>query len=161
MSVQPNTNVLGCKYNTKHLLSAIIIIVLYAIDVANVQNVLYKFMKRTRSFTFFSILFLANVTEHKLFNLSVTNSFVLNYKVCSTFPLCNLYLVTCFFRWFMKSYTAVWLVGCSLLESWSAHDIVLELLVMYHYIILHVLLQVLLLSLLFFEKNGFLNVLYS
>ena len=42
------------------------------IDVANVQNVLYNFLKRTRSFTFFSILILANVIERKFLNLSYT-----------------------------------------------------------------------------------------
>ena len=53
----------------------------------------------------------------------------------------------------MKSYTACLVHWLAVLASWSAHDIVLELFLMCHYIILHVLLHVLLRSLLFLKRT--------
>ena len=95
-------------------------------------------------YTFFSIFFLANVNYSTcpLFS-QILSGLIIKSATC--FFLCNL-----FFLWHMKSYTAC-LVDC--LESWSAHDIVLELFLMCHYIIVHVLLCVLLRSLLFLKRT--------
>ena len=85
--------------------------------------------------------------KRKIFNLSFfTNSFGLNYKVCDLFfPL---QLALPFDTWNLILH--VWL---ALLESWSAHDIVLELFLMCSYIISHVHLYVLLRSLLFLKRT--------
>ena len=61
------------------------------VDVANVRNVLYNILKE-RVFTFFSILFLVNVSERNFFNLlffhKLTSVLRIKSATCFSFATC-------------------------------------------------------------------------